>query len=154
MTRTPVLEGGCQCGRVRYVLLSPPTGSFCHCRMCQRATGGVFAALTWLPKADFAWTRGEPAVFASSSVATRAFCRDCGTPLTFTYNDTDGTNVTMGSLDDPEQANMSGHYGVESRVSWLRLCDGLPEERTGDGEGDARLDGMVSHQASADAGNE
>lgn len=147
MSRQAVLTGGCQCGKVRYALYAAPEGSFCHCRMCQRATGGPFAALTNVRKADFAWTAGEPGVFASSSAATRAFCRDCGTPLTFTYNDTDGTNVTVGSLDEPERANVTTHYGVESRLSWLKMCDGLPEERTGEGDGDDMLSDMISHQA-------
>ena len=32
--------------------------SICHCRMCQRATGGVFAALAGTAPDNFAWTRG------------------------------------------------------------------------------------------------
>ena len=33
--RTPTMTGGCQCGAVRYALLSEPTGAnICHCRMC------------------------------------------------------------------------------------------------------------------------
>ena len=143
----PVHTGGCQCGRVRYALNTRAEAAFCHCRMCQRATGGVFAALAWVPKARFAWTHGDPARFASSSLAERAFCRDCGTPLTFTYHHTDGTNVTIGSLDDPESVSLTMHHGVESRVSWLKLCDGLPEERTGDDDTEGRLRSMVSHQA-------
>jgi len=32
--------GGCQCGAVRYQLLTPPEhASICHCRMCQKASG-------------------------------------------------------------------------------------------------------------------
>ncbi len=114
--------------------------------MCQRATGGVFAALAWVPKNAFAWTRGEPAVFASSNLADRAFCRDCGTPLTFTYHHTDGTNVTIGSLDDPEGVTLTMHHGVESKVTWLRLCDGLPEERSGEDDPANRMSSMVSNQ--------
>lgn len=147
MTGDVVHTGGCQCGRVRYALHTKADGAFCHCRMCQRATGGVFAALAWVPKTEFVWTRGDPARFSSSSLAERAYCRDCGTPLTFTYHHTDGTNVTIGSLDDPESVSLTMHHGVESRVSWLRLSDGLPEERTGEDDAAGRLASMVSHQA-------
>ena len=36
--------GGCQCGRVRYrARIAGDAAYLCHCRMCQRATGG-FAA--------------------------------------------------------------------------------------------------------------
>src|SRR5262245_9952102 len=102
-TRTPKATGGCQCGKVRYALyVAPEKAHACHCRMCQRAVGGVFAVLAGAPKADFAWTRGDPAMFESSSVATRGFCRDCGTPLSFTYNLPEARHyVTIGSLDDP-----------------------------------------------------
>jgi len=40
------MTGGCQCGRVRYtVQIEDDAAYLCHCRMCQRATGGVAAAL-------------------------------------------------------------------------------------------------------------
>jgi len=148
VSREVVLEGGCQCGNVRYALYAHPRGSFCHCRMCQRATGGPFAALTALPKGDFAWTQGKPAFFDSSTVATRGFCRDCGSPLSFTYRNGPNTNVSVGSLDRPEQANITTHYGVESRLSWLKMCDGLPENETGgDSAAASRMAGMMSNQA-------
>ena len=129
----PVLAGGCQCGAVRYALAAAPKTEFCHCRMCQRATGGPFAALSGLKKSELSWTRGAPAVFRSSTVGERGFCRDCGTPLYFAYANRDTIEITTGSLDEPERAPLTlGHFGVESRLSWLRLADGLPEHRTGE----------------------
>jgi hypothetical protein len=99
--------------------------------MCQRATGGLFAALVGAPKADFAWTRGDPGVFASSNLATRAYCRDCGTPLSFSYNQPQATfYVTIGSLDDPGAAPIQKQYGVESRISWVRFCEDVEGEET------------------------
>ena len=125
-----VITGGCQCGAVRYALSKAPEAEFCHCRMCQRATGGIFGALATLPKADFRWTRGEPGFFASSTVAKRGFCAACGTPLTFAYNDSDNMDVTIGSLDDPEVAGPNRmHFAVESRVSWAPICDGARQQR-------------------------
>jgi hypothetical protein len=116
--------------------------------MCQRAVGGPFAALTALRKADLEWTRGQPAIYASSSIATRGFCAACGTPLTFTYNTGDYTNVTVGSLDDPERANVVEHFGVESRLSWLKMCDSLPETETGaDGDRSDELAAMTVNQS-------
>ena len=129
MTTLPI-TGGCQCGAVRYALSAEPKSTFCHCRMCQRAMGNVFAALSMVKKDEVAWTKGEPAYFASSTVATRGFCRDCGTPLTFAYNDRDRMEVTTGSLDDPRSAGLVEHFGAESKMPWLKLCDGLPEHRS------------------------
>jgi hypothetical protein len=141
------ITGGCQCGAVRYILRAIPGNThFCHCRMCQRAVGGPFANLTSLARAEIEWTRGEPAWFQSSSVATRGFCRDCGTPLSFAYDRSDRFSVTVGSLDHPEDFPPVRHYGVESKMPWLKLCDSLPEEATGDPETDPRTAGMVKRQ--------
>ena len=149
MTSLPI-TGGCQCGAVRYALHAAPDNThFCHCRMCQRAVGGPFAALTGVPRDQVEWTKGEPAWFQSSSVATRGFCRDCGTPLSFAYDRSDRLSVTLGSLDHPEAFPIAHHYGVESKMPWLKLCDGLPEEETGDVEADPRTAGMVKLQGEA-----
>lgn len=132
--REVVATGGCQCGAVRYALyVSPQNAHVCHCRMCQRATGGLFAALAGAPKADFAWTKGEPAVFASSNLATRAYCRDCGTPLSFSYNLPEARfYVTMGSLDTPEAFPIVMQYGTESRLPWVKFCEDVKSEQTGE----------------------
>lgn len=148
--RTPVAEGGCQCGAVRYALYVPPENSHvCHCRMCQRATGGLFAALAGAKKRDFGWTKGEPSVFASSNLAQRAYCAQCGTPLTFAYNLPDARlYVTIGSLDDPAAAPIIKQYGIESRIPWVRFCDDVPEEETGVGaDAQAFLAKMVKAQS-------
>ena len=145
----PFATGGCQCGAVRYALKAKPfSADFCHCRMCQRAVGNVFAAYADLKADQVEWTKGQPAIFDSSTKAERGFCRDCGTPLSFAYKGLPYLSVTIGSLDDPELVPITGHFGVQSRVSWLKLCDGLPERVTGGTpEGAAILEGMMSNQA-------
>ena len=142
--RKPVLTGGCQCGAARYALHAPPEGAhLCHCRMCQKAVGGPFAALAPVRLADFAWTRGEPAAFQSSSAAIRHFCAACGTPLAFRYLHKDWIDVTIGSLDHPADAPPELHCGVESRLPWLDALDRLPRELTST---DGPLERLVSHQ--------
>jgi hypothetical protein len=132
--REPVATGGCQCGAVRYAFYAPLENSHTwHCRMCQRATGGVFAALAGGSPDNFAWTRGTPAFFASSNLAQRAFCEKCGTPLTFKYDPPSARMyVTIGSLDEPEKATLVKQFGIESRLPWVKFCPDLPEERTGE----------------------
>jgi hypothetical protein len=130
--RKVIATGGCQCGAVRYALYAAAEGSVCHCRMCQKATGGPFAALAKLEKADLAWTRGKPATFRSSPAACRDFCAACGTPLAFRYLDAGHMEVTIGSLDHPELAPPSANFGVESRLPWIAdlLPGRLPEKQT------------------------
>ena len=147
--REAVATGGCQCGAVRYALyVAPEKSHVCHCRMCQRATGGVFAALAGAKPADFAWTHGTPSFFASSNLASRGFCAACGTPLSFQYNLPDARiYATIGSLDDPGAAPIEMQFGVESRLSWVKFCEDVPEEVTGAGaDAQAFLAGMRKTQ--------
>lgn len=99
--------------------------------MCQRATGGLFAALAGAAPDNFAWTRGTPAFFASSNLAKRAFCEKCGTPLSFKYDTpTARMYATIGSLDDPGGAPIVKQFGIESRLAWVKFCEDVPGERT------------------------
>ena len=73
----PVLTGGCQCGAIRFAVKAAPVRvSICHCRMCQKASGAPFASFADIEHADFAWTKGKPAAFRSSSIAERDFCAE------------------------------------------------------------------------------
>jgi hypothetical protein len=128
-------SGGCACGAVRYTArLDPAAGYFCHCRMCQRATGNVAVAFINAAKADVTWTQGAPTEWQSSPIAQRGRCSDCGTPLTFQHPDHDRIDLTVASLDDPAVIRLASHFGVESRVPGWIAPDGLPEGRADDDE--------------------
>jgi hypothetical protein len=145
--RKPLHTGGCQCGAVRYALYAPPERvHFCHCRMCQKAVGGPFAALAPIGRADFRWTRGTPAAFASSSLTHRDFCARCGTPLTFRYDDAAHLAVTIGSLDRPQDVPPVRQYGIESRIFWLDHVDALPGETTAESMPAERAARFVNYQ--------
>lgn len=123
------MTGGCQCGRVRYAArIASDDAYFCHCRMCQRATGNVAIAFCNLPKADVRWLR-EPDRYASSPIARRGFCATCGTPLSFEYPDSDRMDLTVASFDDPARFVPRHHFGIESRLEHWRDTAGLPGYR-------------------------
>ncbi|MDX1540779.1 MAG: GFA family protein [Geminicoccaceae bacterium] len=147
--RTAVLEGGCQCGRVRYAFYTEPTSAdICHCRMCQRAMGNLFmAAVGGVGLDDFAWTRGEPARFQSSSIAERFFCRTCGTPLGFRYLERPTISVTTGSLDRPEHGRPTMQIGIESRLPWLDEALSSPAQHTEDDPPPGGMSAVVSRQS-------
>lgn len=106
----------------------------CHCRYCQRATGGVAAALKQVPRAAVAWTAAEPERYRSSPIAARAFCGECGTPLTYEGDGSDGMDLTVGSFDEPYRFRPVEHSGVEGRHDAWVDTRGLPEQRTADNE--------------------
>jgi len=145
----PFATGGCQCGAVRYALMKEPHGSdLCHCRMCQRATGNLFGAFADCKVEDVVWMRGRPRFFASSNLIERGFCEVCGTPLTYGLRNGGDVSVTIGSLDDPARVPARVHFGVESRVPWVRINDELPQRRTGDSAAAAEfLKDLVSLQS-------
>jgi hypothetical protein len=115
-----VLTGGCQCGAVRYALGAVPgSTSICHCRMCQKAVGQPFAVYASVSDTAFAWTRGNPPAFRSSTAAERHFCPACGTSLTFRYFHKPTISVAVGTLDHPERVTPQINLGVESRLPWM-----------------------------------
>ncbi len=129
------ITGGCQCGAVRYRVTGELGDSgICHCRMCQRAAGNVFAPL--VTATGVVW-QGTPGRWASSNISERGFCATCGTPLFLRDFDRpeDEVELMIGTLDDPDIAPPDHHVGVESRVAWLKMDDGLPEYVTGERSG-------------------
>ncbi len=125
------MTGGCQCGAVRYALHAPPTNPhICHCRMCQKAFGNFFAPFFSVPVARFEITRGDLAIFTSSDIAERGFCRNCGTPLTI-HNVGDPTlYVSIGSLDEPARVVPAKQVGIEGRLRYFATLAALPGDKT------------------------
>lgn len=126
-------QGGCQCGRIRYSVSGTPKEAYlCHCRMCQRATGGVSIAFVSFKQADIAW-QSEPDWYASSPIAKRPFCASCGTPLGFRFNEgSEHMDLTVGSFDDPSGFAPKHHFGAESiHEAWLATTE-LPRYKTTD----------------------
>ena len=120
------MSGGCQCGRVRYsAQVADDEAYLCHCRMCQRATGGVSIAFKNVARADVTWER-EPDWYASSPVAKRPFCSACGTPLGFAFDASERMDLTVGSFDDPSAFVPTENFGVESKLSAWEDTSHLP----------------------------
>ncbi len=129
------MSGGCQCRRIRYTAqVDPEIVYLCHCRLCQRATGGVSVAYAGIAVADLRWETA-PDWFASSPIAQRPFCSHCGTPLGFHHNGGDFVDITVGTLDDPAGLSPKFHFGVETMHEvWLDTT-GLPRKRADENEG-------------------
>jgi hypothetical protein len=143
--------GGCQCGAVRYQLLTPPEHvCLCHCRMCQRASGQPFMAFASVRREDLRWTRGSPSSFVSSNVAERNFCSACGTPLTYHRVESGSIAVTIGSLDAPEAVCPIEQFGTRASypgsVGSERFLPSVP--KTGGVSTASRISTVISIQLS------
>lgn len=124
------MAGGCACGRIRYIAnVQTDDAYLCHCRMCQRATGSISVAFKNIGKAEVRWQQ-QPEYYASSPIARRPYCKECGTSLGFEYPDSENMDLTIGSFDNPERFHPVHHFGAESmHRAWINT-EGLPEYRT------------------------
>ena len=125
-------EGGCLCGSVRYraTIDDALLVSHCHCGMCRKATGATLVGWVLVPADGFAFTRGEPASFRSSTAAERRFCATCGCHVTFqvTNEAVDPSKrmwVAIGSTDRPETFDPTHQAFTGDRLPWLKLSGGL-----------------------------
>jgi hypothetical protein len=126
-----MLEGGCLCGGVRFRIRGKlgPAG-FCHCKMCQRASGSAFAANAPVRTRYLEWVSGRELVheYESSPGKFRAFCGRCGSPL-YSRRDSEPEqrNLRLGTLDgDPERRPLA-HVFVGDKAPWYEIQDALPQ---------------------------
>lgn len=121
-----VLEGGCDCGQVRYRLQGPPlVVHACHCRWCQRETGGPFA---WnaMVETDRLQPLGGEAVAvvtpSDSGLGQRVHrCPRCWLALWSHYAGSGPAVafVRVGTLDEPQRLPPDVHIFTASRQPWL-----------------------------------
>ena len=126
-----IWTGGCLCGALRYeAAVSESENWYCHCRMCQKATGSVVSTSAIIKKSQLRMLKGTAKFYQSSTDIERGFCANCGSPMFFRPLKEDWVSILSGTLDDPEVAPPQGHYGVESRISWLKIVDDLKQQCT------------------------
>ncbi|WP_398469413.1 GFA family protein [Tardiphaga sp.] len=143
----PMLTGGCQCGAIRFAVSAAPTRvSICHCRMCQKASGSPFASLADIQKENFAWTRGQPSAFKSSSIAERDFCAKCGTPLSYRRIEGPNIEIMTGAFDRPDRVVPTSQFGSESRLGWVGNVSNLPSKTTAQNYGAEKMASVFSYQ--------
>ena len=122
-------EGGCHCGAIRYwVRGEPKHAALCHCIDCRRQSGAPMVAWTLFGNDDFAVTKGEARVYASSEHGRRHFCAECGTGLFYT-NDVifpDMTDVQSATLDDPDALPVQAQIQTAERIGWMEHLGSLP----------------------------
>src|SRR5438309_349607 len=107
------IEGGCQCGHIRYELRGEPIGlAVCHCKECQRQSGSAFGMSLGAPSSAFQLRSGVLKTFEvrcdSGRMKTCAFCPECGTRI---YHQTrSGMSIKAGTLDDTSRLKPDAHY--------------------------------------------
>ena len=127
------LQGGCDCGAVRYRMQTAPLiVHCCHCRWCQRASGASFA-LNAMIEGD----RVTPIATAPEWVNTPthsgrgqqvARCPECRVALWSHYASAGPVVafVRVGTLDNPDLLPPDMHIFTESKQPWVVLPADVP----------------------------
>jgi hypothetical protein len=130
-------EGGCLCGTVRYQTQGEPIRvTICHCRFCQRATGGAFMVEPIFRSEDVRITRGNPSIYTHTSEGSgkRLYihsCSDCATKLYVTFERfLDTCGIYSGTFDDPAWFPVTGvnarHIFIDGARPYTFLPAGIP----------------------------
>ena len=131
-----VMTGRCLCGGVAYESSGDPVFALlCHCRDCQRQSGGAYTAGLRVPAASFRVTKGEPKLYVktadSGNEVTRSFCPECGCMLFLTVSARpDLVAIRVGTLDDPSRFRPEADIFVQSAQPWDHMNSALPKHAT------------------------
>jgi hypothetical protein len=113
--------GKCLCGAVSYVVTGGRDDfGVCHCKMCQRWTGGMFPGIMYL-RAQVAVVGSERVVsYASSPGVERCFCGTCGATLWFLSDKhPERIEIAVGTLDQTEGLVLTHEVFVDRKpAAW------------------------------------
>lgn len=126
------LTGGCACGAVRFKITTPLMGvGACHCRDCQKASGGGPNYSALAPASALVVLQGEPSTFVSKgdsgADAERTFCAGCGTPLWSRPAGQPVVAIKLGAFDADPGLGPQMHMYVSSAPPWHPRNEGLPQ---------------------------
>lgn len=134
MSQIPTpFTGGCACGAVRYQSTAEPVVMLhCHCRDCQRSSGGPYASFVVVPREAFQITQGELRYHGSPSEAggqtRRGFCAECGSPVGGIPDAVPGIMaIRVGSLDDPGWFVPQMDVWTSDAQTWDQMNPALPK---------------------------
>ena len=127
------MEGGCDCGRVRYRLETRPlVVHCCHCRWCQRESGASFA-LNAMIEADRVVNLGtDPKIINTPSNSGKgqkiARCPKCRIAIWSNYSGAGPVIrfVRVGTLDAPDHLPPDIHIFTASKQPWIQLPTDVP----------------------------
>jgi hypothetical protein len=130
---TTPFAGGCACGAVRYESTAEPVLMLhCHCRDCQRASGGPFSSYVIVLEEAFKLVQGSPRFHDSLSdrggKTHRGFCPDCGSPiLVRTDAAPQYAAIRTASLDDPSWFKQQMDVWTSDAHTWDQMNPALPK---------------------------
>ena len=127
------IEGGCNCGAVRYRLTSAPIAvAVCHCANCRRQSGSAFSVnVVVRGDAMHVWgdlTTWEDPDTESGQPVLRQFCATCGSPIrSITAASPQIAIVKAGTADEPGRFEPAIHVWTSTALPWVEIPANLPQ---------------------------
>lgn len=122
------LEGGCDCGEIRYrVETAPLFVHACHCRWCQRETGSAFVLNAMIEADRVKLTKGAPELVRTPSESGKgqviARCPTCRIAVWSNYAGSGPIIrfMRVGTLDNPDTLPPDAHIFTATKLPWLTL---------------------------------
>jgi hypothetical protein len=122
-------RGSCLCGAVRFDAGPIDTMEHCHCSMCRRHHGAMFATFANARTSEFTWLGGQDriAIYPSSERGLRPFCQTCGSVAPTVLPDwPEIVFVPAGNLEEDPGIRPSYHMYAASVPAWFPITDALP----------------------------
>ncbi|MCL2906999.1 GFA family protein [Shewanella fodinae] len=127
------LQGGCDCGFIRYRLnCKPLIVHCCHCSWCQRETGSAFAVNAMVESEQVELLQGEPELINTPSASGQgqqiARCPKCHVALWSHYAGSGPLTkfVRVGTLDQPQVLPPDVHIFTSTKQPWVILPEHIP----------------------------
>ncbi len=123
-----MLEGGCDCGKVRYRLLDNPiVVHCCHCRWCQRESGSAFALNAVIEASRVEHLAEEPERIETPSASGKGQaifrCPQCRIAVWSHYAGAGdkASFIRVGTLDNPDACPPDVHIFTSNKQPWLLI---------------------------------
>ena len=119
-------RASCRCGALTAVATGTPTRiSVCHCRDCQRRSGGAFSAQVRFRNEDVAIT-GPSSSWRTTGDSGRwgefSFCPTCGAQVFYRIEYfPDMVAIPLGAFDDPHAFTPTVSVWESRKHDWLAI---------------------------------
>lgn len=122
-----MIKGSCLCGACRFETSAKPQGvSMCHCGQCRTQSGGIWSS-AYVPRDELHIT-GPVKWFASSDIAHRGFCPECGSFLFWEAHADSTISFALGSLKTPTGLTLEKHLCVSDKGDYYEINDSARKE--------------------------
>lgn len=125
-----MVEGGCQCGAVRYRIDGGAEHhALCHCTDCRASAGAPAVAWMAVKEDLFTLLKGELTTYEGKHGARRQFCPKCGTGLFYrNARMLPGiVDVQSATLDNAADYPPGAQIQCAERLPWMATLATLPE---------------------------